>query len=1585
MNITWHSAAPERFRLTVFKEGQSLQDPIGPGPWVGAWLWIYSPHTREDEAGWVRAAHGFRRNGKVELRSPVGLLATIEDASDFMEVEDVAPFAAAARTEPLERVEGLGSIPFIGDFFAAPVPGGLLPRSSYAQMALDNAALYTEQERRELYARGMESQPSDEPLNQFVAAAIVPSRTLKYRSDRPYRTGRSTVPDVIDQWDTPSQAPFPLYECAADCEEFAQIAFQTAVKLGPPEGYEACLAVVVLSDGTQNVMHAMAMCVDRTWLNAHWDNPDNMDAAKLPHVPLDGVEHSRAIPAPGELPTHVHYPFLVALLRADGLRILMHKDAVAGVPWENTSVRFVSHCDKEEQQRRRWTGAELVRKYMPAAHAEARVGAGTAGRYDNSATSVVGKGADAHLRDFHLNAYTTADAFIRDRRGDFPTRRGVYDAHFALEAVWGRPVPSDIGGFDYLRDTLRSAITTDPNEYTMGIFIKGGKAIVVIVVHHWRRGTEAERDAEAQIEVPTFAPDTRLFRDSSFLVVTGIVQPFFISTTAFKRVTDLLIEDKCEVLNLREPVDELSLKQWEEKAREWTELAYESSLAFNNADPRIAYLRVKDSVSISSMLPSALRNTAAVATETFVNRLKLPQNGIRDDPMLQIEVAPTPAVDTVSNQNARLVVLSTSAFIVPPGDDVNRIVVTKATEDEFNPVFFERCLMRIIGSVAGFGNSVALNGVPLGIDRQPEELSSPEGKLKSYALLSPKDMILVPSYSAIVTDVSAAMERTGLTRDEKNPDVAIVFHVPISNQLPEFSGVQDTQVRWPIPWRPPAGKYRMLILVVVRDHTNSVNVNMIPFMARQRAQLAGKGFELTGVWVRCIDVSNREARDSAYVAGVVTGLLPRVRDGPDKVVVAQEEKTPAPAASAPVKRSAPARNVIRVAIHVDEHSSVLTRARPYVEHKEDVVTEVFNVLPEDTSDLPIVRRKRVAKADGVLVFHAAAAEARVEFEHLIAPECNRLRADGAKNLIVIVCRRNEGDLLHSPINVRSETKELLKGIPIFFIDYNLVRPGNEVYLHPANGPRYKQIADAIQTWRGARRAVVDASPAAEVVQRPPVRVEPPVVQRTPSPVRAAAPVVDQPVVAPGPVQPTGGTVVRYRIVTDEVSDTLTLGFATTIAPKLKPSLGDVRLQYSPSKADGVLYFHRVVDDDRIMDQIIVAKCRELLGTGVRNVAVILCVRNTVSTLTKDVAADRYEGLFGNRVRVFRVDVQGNAPNFLWHPGNGPRYEAIAEAVRHWTDVDVPVGASAAAQPDVPVQPARQLAPVQAAVPVAIRPPTGGAVVYAIVNDPTGDMTKRGIVRRITGEQGIPTRESREVQTDFLIVFAEKKVSSWDEVRYELSRAMGEWNWRHIMLVAVHDSDEKESGDFPDDILEATDFTGDLQLKDRAIRDQGSFDTLLDRMAGWITLTFRDAASADDAFAETVLMPRPDDGRPVVRTATPSPEPDNGRPYSPSPSDPDNGPLATYGDTDSEAEFKQWYDENVLLISTPVPPARPRAASLGSLRAPLGPLVIPVPAAPAALAPIAEYDPFDDAYDGGHAAHMHYSALGRALAARLSTE
>lgn len=1462
MNITWHSAAPERFRLTVFKEGQPLQDPIGPGPWVGAWLWIYSPHTREDEAGWVRAAHGFRRNGKVELRSPVGLLATIEDASGFVEVEDMAPFADAARAEPLERVEGLGSIPFIGDFFAAPVPGGLLPRSSYAQMALDNAALYTEQERHDLYARGMELQPSDEPLNQFVAASIVPSRTLKYRSDRPYRTGRSTVPDVIDQWDTPSQAPFPLNECAADCEEFAQIAFQTAVKLGPPEGYEACLAVVVLSDGTQNVMHAMAMCVDRTWLNAHWDNPDNMDAAKLPHVPLDGVEHARAIPTPEELPTHVHYPFLVALLRADGLRILMHKDAVAGVPWDNTSVRFVSHCDKEEQQRRRWAGAELVRKYMPAAHAEARAGAGTAGRYNDSVLSVVGKDAGKHLREFHLAAYPTAYAFVRDdARGAFPSRIGVYDAHFVEEVIFGWKMGTDVpGGFDNLRMTLSSLLATDENNSTICVFVRRAKnadekdkAVVAISVKHWRRGTEAERYAEERKGPDSnLVPQKTVFFDDAFLVFTGVVAPFFVSRREFLDARDLVEGDRktegerVSVFYVRYDVGRAVSEAWSAKAREWAELRHEASHRFVDTTSRVGHIEIKDS--IGAGVYGYFADARVNAVRDFAARRQLPTTGRSDEPVLQIEVANALRGSGLVNENRRMIVLTTWPFLAPESGSPHQIVITKSSNAEFNPVFFERCLMRIIGSVAGFGGAVVTHATPLGIDRRPDEWSTPTGGLKTYAFMSPSATLRVPDYQSVKRDVTAAVEGTGLVRvDGNNVDVAIVFHVPLSDQLPEFDGVD---AGWPVPWQPPTGKYRMLVVVVVRDHTNAVPADWIPYMARGRAELTGKTFDLTGVFVKCVDVSNREARDSAYVAGLVKGLLPVVRSEPDKVVVAQEEKAPAPVASAPAKRSTPARNVIRVAIRVDEHSLSLTKARPYVEHKEDVVTEVFNVLPEESSDLPIVRRESVAKADGVLVFHRAVAEARVEFEHLIAPECDKHRADGAKNLIVIVCRRNEGNTLHSEIKINPETKKLFKGIPIFFIDFKLVRPGDEIYLHPANGPRYKQIADAIQTWRGAPRAVVDASPAAEVVQRPPVRVEPPVVQRAPppaqrapSPVLSAAPVVDQPVVAPEPVQPMGAV----------------------------------------------------------------------------------------------------------------------------------------------------IGASAAAQPDVHAQPAQQLAPVQAAVPVVGRPPVGKEIVYAIVNDPTEGMVKRGIVRRITGEQRIPTHESHGEQTDFLIVFAEKKESSWDNVRQELLWAMGEWNWRHIMLVVVHAGDEKDPGDLPGNISDAMDFTGDLLLKGRAIRDQGSFDGLLDRMAMWIVLTSRDAASADDASIE--FVPLPDDGRPVVRTATPSPEPDNGRPYSPSPSDPDNGPLATYGDTDSDAELQQLVDEAERLIGAPNPPvvprtaprARPRAASLGSLRAPLRPPVVPVPAAPAALAPIAEYDPFDDAYDGGHAAHMHYSAMGRALAARLSAE
>lgn len=1441
MNITWHSAAPERFRLTVFKEGQPLQDPIGPGPWVGAWLWIYSPHTREDGAGWVRAAHGFRRNGKVELRSPIGLLATIEDASDFIEVEDIAPFADAARVEPLERVEGLGNIPFIGDFFAAPVPGGLLPRSSYAQMALDNAAQYTEQERHALYARGEQLQPSDDPLNQFVAAAIVPSRMLSYRSDRPYRTGRSTSTEVIDQWDTPCQAPFPLHECAADCEEFAQISFQTAVKLGPPAGYEACIAVVVLSDGKENVMHAMAVCVDQAWLRAHWDNPANTDAAKLPHVPLDGVERSRAVPVQGELPTHVHYPFLVALLRADGMRILMRTDAVAGVAWGDTAVHFVSHCDAEEQQRRRWAGAELVRKYMPAAHAETRVSAGTAGRYNDSALSVVGKGALAHLREFHLSPYATADAFIRDDRDIFPSRRGLYDVHFALETIWGRRVETDVvGGFDYFRNTLRDEVLTDPSEYTMSVFNKNGKVVVAIGVNHWRRGTEAERDAEMKKDTPDFREDVQLFADNSFLMFTGVVQPFFVTAMEFKTVYSLLAAEGCEIVDLSTQVAEPVREQWGVKARAWKELAYDASLKFRSNMPLISSIEVKDST--NSGIFGLFRNPVVELVEGFVKRLKLP-TGVRDEPVLQIEVANTPDVSAGTTQDRRLLVITTSAFIPPTTSDPNRLIVTKASADEFSPVFLERCLMRIIGSIAGFGGSVVPQGTPLGLARQPSEWASPEGRLRTYGFMSSTEMRRVPSYLQLIAGVSATVESTGLARDDSNPDVAIVFHVPLSNQLPEFIGVETASPGWPIPWRPPAGKYRMLVVVVVRDHTNSVKADAIPYMARQRAELVGKAFDLTGVFVKCVDVSNREARDSDYVAELVKGLLPVVRNEPDKVVVTREEdKVPAPvaiASAASPDAGIPAAeeatldtgaaprastgasdgDTIQVAIRAPR-GSVLLKHRP--DDVDSVAIDVFRQIRAASPGVLLHQRKgALREADGVLYFFKPANEVRIEWEADLIPTHEALLRNGAKHAVFVICRRNEGPALLGIPSVDDKLRERVRKIPNVYID--IKKDLNDVwFLHPANGPRYKELADAIRAWRGAPRAAVDAPAAAEVVQRPPVRAEPP-------PVQSALPPPQQPAPAPPPA-----------------------------------------------------------------------------------------------------------------------------------PRRGPR--------------------------------------------------ASRAIVYAIVNDPTGGAMKRGITKRLVGEQRLVMSESQGVNTDFLIAFATKR-GSWSDVSFEISRVQGEWIFKRFALVVVHVGDEKGDGNPPDSVTRVSDFTGDVNIKDGVIRDQRKFDQLLDRLAGWITLTLPNIAPDDDAV-ETVPLPRvPDNGRPLA--PEPPPEPDNGRPYVPSPFEPDNGSPVTLDDLDVQAPGLFMTMSDVLgraarratgrvtptrRAHTPPPrltasgPVSPTASwsPIGSFtsNSPVSPLTpVAAVAVHAHAAPVhtVAYDPFDDVYDGGHTMRTYYTSVGRALAARLTTE
>lgn len=403
----------------------------------------------------------------------------------------------------------------------------------------------------------------------------------------------------------------------------------------------------------------------------------------------------------------------------------------------------------------------------------------------------------------------------------------------------------------------------------------------------------------------------------------------------------------------------------------------------------------------------------------------------------------------------------------------------------------------------------------------------------------------------------------------------------------------------------------------------------------------------------------------------------------------------------------------------------------------------------------------------------------------------------------------------------------------------------------------------------------------------------------------------------------------------------------------------------------------------------------------RNVAVIMCIRNNLPTLERDIPANRYEGLFGNRVCVFRVDIQGNTPSFRWHPENGPRYEAIADAMRHWTDADVPVGASAAVQPSAPVRPPVQLASVSRPFPRRASQPVG-AVHFEISNDDATvpDRLVRDELTRRFVEAGIPIETSRAGNTN-LIVFARRQTAVWDEVSVPLRRGILDWEPLRTALVVVYDEGKEIGGDFPPEITSITDLQLNAIVKRPGVWDTESFDIAVEWLEEWIIAgaqsapTAPDVAPTGDVLSESALVREPDDGRPVVRTATPSPEPDNGRPYVPSPSEPDNGPLATYGDTDSEAELDRLVDEAERLVGALTPPAvpraRPRAASLGSLRASLRPPVVPIPvapaapAAPAALAPIAEYDPFDDAYDGGRAAHMHHSALGRALAARLSTE
>lgn len=336
-------------------------------------------------------------------------------------------------------------------------------------------------------------------------------------------------------------------------------------------------------------------------------------------------------------------------------------------------------------------------------------------------------------------------------------------------------------------------------------------------------------------------------------------------------------------------------------------------------------------------------------------------------------------------------------------------------------------------------------------------------------------------------------------------------------------------------------------------------------------------------------------------------------------------------------------------------------------------------------------------------------------------------------------------------------------------------------------------------------------------------------------------------------------------------------------------------------------------------------------------------------------------------------------------------------MRHWIDADVPVGASAAAQPSAPARPLVQLASVSRPFPQRASQPVG-AVQFKINNDEAAvpsNLIRNELYRRFM-QRGITVEDNRMHDTN-LIVFARRRKATWDEVLVPLRDGIRGWEPRRTALVVVYDEGKEIGGDFPPEITSITDLQLNAIVKSPGVWDADSFDRTVEWLEEFIVAGAQpatpNAAPASGVLSELALVHEPDDGRPVVRTATPSPEPDNGRPYVPSPFEPDNGPLATYGDTDSEAEFDRLVDEAERLVGTLTPPAvpraapraRPRAASLGSL--PSGPLVVPVPIAPApaALAPIAEYDPFDDAYDGGHAAHMHYSALGRALAARLSAE
>lgn len=374
-------------RHYVFEAGQPLVELRGPETrgfreviWRGVWAWVHE-HVHEPDMGPDCEGYVCRSTG---LRTPGGFmmyagsepykddLPADFDHTTALEIADVPVpnFRALLDAQQKLPLEG-APFAFLGEFVRMPVPGGLMPMATLVALARESHVL-TDPTRCDLYHRARESSPARQNKTQeFSDLVTLPARTMGYRRDWAYR--ESGVPEVEDQWSMPLHSPFPIGQTLGDCEDKAAltlaVAFHTDLAHFGLAGYEPCLAVVVL-EGQPRGLHALAVLCDQAWLNAHWNNPDCRDPARLPMVPLEAVgeedpKTGRTLPCdPCDPRVADAYPFVVTLLRSTGARHLGDSEH-PGVPWGATEVRFVRY----EHSDALFEASRPLRAFLPAMRA----------------------------------------------------------------------------------------------------------------------------------------------------------------------------------------------------------------------------------------------------------------------------------------------------------------------------------------------------------------------------------------------------------------------------------------------------------------------------------------------------------------------------------------------------------------------------------------------------------------------------------------------------------------------------------------------------------------------------------------------------------------------------------------------------------------------------------------------------------------------------------------------------------------------------------------------------------------------------------------------------------------------------------------------------------------------------------------------------------------------------------------------------------------------------------------------------------------------------------------------------------------